>query len=105
MKTSDLRYALSKLELLKRITDGSLGAESPAAGGYEGEVPSCWTIFCNSLEKNTIYWHWITFRTCSKKFESTRFLTFQSQLKNLIVQSSFYLQFKSKTRLKSCILV
>ena len=51
MKTSDLRYALSKLELLKRITDASLGAESPAAGGYEGEVPSCWTIFCNSLEK------------------------------------------------------
>ena len=83
MKTSDLRYALSKLELLKRITAGSLGAESPPAGGYEGEVLSCWTIFCNSLEKNIIYWHWITFRTCSKKFESTRFLTFQSQLKKL----------------------
>ena len=51
MKTSDLRYALRKLELLKRITDWSLGAESPAAEGYEGEVPSSWTIFCNSLEK------------------------------------------------------
>ena len=45
MKTSDLRYALSKLELLKRITDWNLRAESPAAGGYEGEVPSYWTIF------------------------------------------------------------
>ena len=51
MKTSDLRYALSNLDLLKRITDGSLGAGSPAAGGYEGEVPRSWTIFCNSLEK------------------------------------------------------
>ena len=44
MKTSDLRYALSKLELLKRITDGSLGRnpqppeamreKSPAAGRF-----------------------------------------------------------------------
>ena len=33
---SDLRYALSKLELLKRTTDGNLGEESPAAGGNEG---------------------------------------------------------------------
>ena len=41
----------------------------------------------------------------SDPFESTRFLTYQSQLKNPIVQSSNYLQFKSKTRLKSYILV
>ena len=44
MKTSDLRYALSKLELLKRITDGSLRRnpqppeaireKSPAAGRF-----------------------------------------------------------------------
>ena len=45
MKTSDLRYAFSNLELLKRITDGSLGAESPAAEGYEGEVLSSWKFF------------------------------------------------------------
>ena len=32
----NLSTALSKLELLKRITNGNLGAESPAAGGYEG---------------------------------------------------------------------
>ena len=37
-------------------------------------------------------------------FEKTRFLTCESQLKNEIVQFSFYLQFKSKTRLRSYIL-
>ena len=33
---SELGDALSKLVQLKRITDGGLGAEPPAAGGYEG---------------------------------------------------------------------
>ena len=86
VKTSDLRYALSKLELLKRITDWSLGAESPAAGGYEGlreKPPAAERFFVILWKKNTIDWHLITFCTCSEKFESTRFLTFQSQLKKL----------------------
>ena len=68
-----MRYALSKLELLKRITDGNLGAESPADGGYEGlreKPPAAGRFFVILWKKNTIYWHWITFRTCSEKFES-----------------------------------
>ena len=47
----------------------------------------------------------MAFCTCSEPFERTRFLTYESQLKNKIVQSSFYLQYKSKTRLRSYILV
>ena len=36
VKMSELGDALSKLELLKRVTDGGLWAELLAAGGYEG---------------------------------------------------------------------
>ena len=57
------------------------------------------------LGKKATLIHLITFRTCSKQCERTRFLTFKSQLKKYIAQSSFYLQFKFKTCLKSCILV
>ena len=49
--------------------------------GSGGEAPSRWAIFCNFLNKKAILCHWITFRKCSEPFESTRFLTFESQLK------------------------
>ena len=35
LKSENVWFAIYKLELLKRITDGSLGAESPATEGYE----------------------------------------------------------------------
>ena len=36
---------MSKVVCLKRIIDGGLGAESPAAGGSGGEASSRWAIF------------------------------------------------------------
>ena len=58
---SQLEDVLSKLVLLKRVTDGGLGAKPPAMEwGYGllrrlwvpgGEASSSWVIFCNSLEK------------------------------------------------------
>ena len=48
------------------------------------EAPSRWAIFREFLEKKAILLpHWIPFRKYSKPFESTRFLTFESQLKKL----------------------
>ena len=66
-----------------------------------GFAPSSGTIFCNSWGKKAIL---ITFCTCSEPFERTKFLTFESQAKNLNCSILLLLQFKSKTRLKSCIL-
>ena len=69
-----------------------LGADPPAAGGYGGsggEALSRWRF----LEKKLFQCLWIIFRKCLKPYEKIK-----------IVQSSFYfLQFESKTRLKSCI--
>ena len=44
---------MEKGSVLKRITDGGLGAEPPAAGGYgfRGEAPSCWAIFVSFWKK------------------------------------------------------
>ena len=42
-----------------------------------------WAIFRNFFGKKAILLHWITLRTYLEPFESTRFLTFESQLKKL----------------------
>ena len=61
-----------------------MGATRSAAGGYGGEAPSLWPIFCGFLEKKDILMpFWITFRMCLEPFDRTRFLTFESQLKKL----------------------
>ena len=48
-------------------------AKPPAAGQF-------FVIF---WRKKLFCYHWITFRTYSEPFESTRFLTFESQLNKL----------------------
>ena len=42
---SNCRGAVKKLMLLKRITDGGLGAGHPAAGGYGYGLGNCLKIF------------------------------------------------------------
>ena len=49
--------------------------------GSGGEAPSRWAIFCNFLEKKAILMPLDHISQCSKPFENTRFLTFESQLK------------------------
>ena len=49
---------------------GGLGAKLPAAGQFFGK-------------KTLFKYHWITFRKYVEPIESTRFLTFESQLKKL----------------------
>ena len=70
---------------------GGMGAEPPAAGRF-------FVIFWK--ENGYFSAIRITFRTFSEPFERTKFLMFESQLKNLLP----LLQVKSKTHLKSCIL-
>ena len=66
-----------------------------------GEVPSRWAIFCKFWGKNGYFNAiWITFRTFSEPFETTKFLRFESQLNKSIP----LLPAKWKTRLKSFIL-
>ena len=66
-----------------------------------GEAPSRWAIFCKLLEENGyLNAIWITFRTTSEPFETTKFLRFESQLNKPLP----LLQVKSKKRLKSFIL-
>ena len=50
--------------------------------GAGGGTPSRWAIFVSFWKKKLFKSHWITFRTCSKPFQKTRFLTFESQSKN-----------------------
>ena len=69
--------------------------------GVWGQSTSRWAIFCKFLEKMALEKInfsaiWITFRTFSESFETTKF---ESQLN----KSLPLLQVKSKTRLKSCI--
>ena len=47
---------VEKASVLKRITDGGLGAEPPAAGGYGGlgQSPKPLGNFCKFLEKKAI---------------------------------------------------
>ena len=77
-KMSESTEALSKLMQLKRITDGGLMGD-----------PSRW----KSSYFNAIKSHFAVLRP----FEKPKVLAFTSQLKNKVVQSSFYLQFKFKT--------
>ena len=48
---------VEKDSVLKRITDGSLGAEPPAAGGYGdlGQSPQPLGDFCKFLEKKSYF--------------------------------------------------
>ena len=65
-----------------------------------------YAIFCSCLEKKLFYSHWITFFKCLKPFERTMILNILKPIeKNKIFQSSFHVQFQSKIRLKSCIVV
>ena len=66
-----------------------------------GEAHSKWEIFCKFLEKNGYFNAiWITFCTFLEPFERTKFFKFETNGTN----PSLYLQVKSKTCLKSCIL-
>ena len=72
------RYFLNTpLSVLKRITDGGLEAEPPAAGGYGGLGALHFARVYSHLKEQDFY--------------------FKANRKNLIVQSSFYLQINSKT--------
>ena len=89
---------MSKLVQLKRITDGGPEAKPPAAGGYGGlraKPPVAGRFFKIFLENVTLLMPWITFRTLSEPFETTKFLRFESQLKKFLT----LLEVKSKTRL------
>ena len=94
--------------MLKPITDAVLGAEPPAAGGYErlGANPQPLGDFCGFFEKKAIFdptgSH---FARVHSHLKGLGVKHLKTNRKNLIVQSSFYLQLKSKTRLKSCIIV
>ena len=68
------------------------------------EAPSCLAIFRTFFEKKAVLTplNHIS-HVFGAPFESTRFLTSESQLKKVAFQSFFCLQFKSKTRLKSYI--
>ena len=57
--------------------------QPPEAIWSGSEALSRWAIFHNFLKKKLFSHHWITFRTYSKQFESTRFLAIESQLKKL----------------------
>ena len=123
--------------LLKCITDGGLEAGPPAAVGFGGmgaKPPAVGRFFVMFWKKSYCILMPLDLisQVLSEPFESTRFLTFESQLKKLnciillfyfiitfiifycILLFLFYytffiyfyydLQFKSKTRLTSCIL-
>ena len=58
MQISNFGDVLRELVYLKRITDGCLGAEPPAArgfGGLGGEAPGRWAIFCKFFGKNRYF--------------------------------------------------
>ena len=98
---------MEKVSVLKRYTDGGLGAEPPGAGGYMGvwrQSPQPLGNFCKFLEKKLFKSLWITFRTSSQPLERSRFLTFQSQSKKFNC-SILLLQLNFKTRLESCIMM
>ena len=74
---------MSKLELLKRITDGNLGAESPAAGNYEGlreKIPAAGRFFVILWKKILFLGIGLPFAPAQRNLKVyTRFLTFQNQ--------------------------
>ena len=82
VKTSDLRYALSKLKVLKRITDWNLWAKSPAAGGYEGlreKPPAAGRFFVFLWKKIPFIGIGLPFAPAQRNLKVyTRFLTFQN---------------------------
>ena len=89
------------------VSPTGVWGRTPTAGGYGGlgEIPTAdGRLFVIFWIKKLFYYHWITFYTYSETFESTRFLTFEIQLKAKLLSSFFCSQFKSKTCLKSCIL-
>ena len=57
--------------------------QPPEGVGVWGEAPSRWTIFRNFLEKKVVLIPLDHICTFSEPFESTRFLTFENQLKKL----------------------
>ena len=61
------------------------GAEPPAHGGFGAKPLAAGRFFVIFWKKNYFQCHWITFCTCSEPFERTRFLTYESQLKDSIV--------------------
>ena len=74
--------------------------------GSGGKAPSRWAIFVSFWKKkryfNPIESHFARVQSHLKELD---FYHLKVNRKNLTVQSSFYLQLKSKTRLKSCIIV
>ena len=77
-----LKMKISKLGDVRKLTSLTQTYHRWRSGG---EAPSRWAIFCNFLEKKLFQCLWITFRMCSEPFEKTRFLTFESQLKKIIL--------------------
>ena len=82
---------LSKVVELKRITDGSLGMKPPKAEQFF-EKKSCF----NAIGSHSAFVH--------SHLKELDLKHLKPNSKNQIVQSSIYLQFKTKTRLKSCTL-
>ena len=70
-----------------------------------GEAPSRWAIFCNFFGKKSYFnAMWSHFAGVQSHLKALDFRHLKANRKNQNVYSSFYLQFKSKTRLTSCIL-
>ena len=71
-----------------------LGAETPATGSYgdvEAKPPGTRRVFVIVGKNSNFNAIWIIFHTFLEPFVITKFLRFESQLKNYIVQSSFLL--------------
>ena len=91
VKMSQLGGVLSKLVELKRITDGSLGMKPPEAEQFFGKKS-----YFNAIGSHSAY--------INSQLKELDLKHLKPNSKNQIVQSSIYLQFKTKTRLKSCTL-
>ena len=88
---------------LKRITAGGYGgleAKPPAAGVIFGKILGK-KLFGKKSYFNLTGSHFARVHSHFKKLD---FWHLKAKRKNLIVQSSFYMQLKSKTRLKSFIM-
>ena len=73
--------------------------------GSGGKAFSCWAIFAGFWKKSYINPIVLHFASVHSNLKEVDFLHLKANRKNLIVQSSVYVQLKSKTRLKSCIIV
>ena len=108
VQISNFGDRLRKVVYLKRSTDGGLGAEPPAARGFGGlgaKPPAVGRFFLFFGKKsyfNAIESHFARFQSYLK---ALNFWNLKPNWKDKITWCSFNLQFKSKIRLTSCILV